>query len=107
MEIDLRYEIIKERLSNLSKHEIQRILDRIDDVCFDELNYDAQNHKYCPLAIAMNLNTLLPNPTDKKVKEAISKRFNPVNVIKGIKGEFYRNNRKSDLINLCNQLLAS
>lgn len=104
--MDLRYEVIKERLSTLSKPEIQRILDRIDDVCFDELNYDAQNHKFCPLAIAMNLDTL-SNPTDEKVKEAISMRFNPVNVIKGTKGEFYRNNRKTDLINLCNQLLAS
>jgi hypothetical protein len=104
--MDLRYEVIKERLSTLSKTEIQRILDRIDDICFDELNYDAQNHKFCPLAMAMNLDTL-PNPTDLKVKEAISKRFNPVNVIKGLQGDFYKDNRKADLVNHCNLLLAA
>lgn len=104
--MDLRYKIIKERLSTLSKPEIQRILDRIDDVCFDELNYDAQNHKFCPLAVAMSLD-ILPNPTDEKVKEAISMRFNPVNVVKGLQGEFYRDNRKEDLINLCELLLTS
>lgn len=104
--MDLRYETIKKRISTLSKNEIQRILDRIDDVCFDEYNYDAQNHKFCPLAMAMNLDTL-PNPTDEKVKEAISKRFNPVNVIKGLQGEFYRDNRKQDLVNLCKLLLGA
>lgn len=104
--IDLRYETIKARLSSLSKIEIQRILDHIDDVCFDEFNYDAQNQKYCPLAIAMNLDTL-PNPTDEKVRKAISERFNPVNVIKGLEGVFYTDDRKEDLIKLCNILLAS
>lgn len=103
--MDLRYKIIKERLSTLTKPEIQRILDRIDDVCFDEFNYDAQNQKYCPLAIAMSLD-VLPNPTDEMVKEDISRRFNPVNVIKGLHGQFYTDNRKQDLINLCNFLLA-
>lgn len=104
--MDLRYEVIKERLSTLSKSEIQRILDNIDQVCFDEFNYDSENHKFCPLAMAMNLDSI-PDPTDEKVKEAISMRFNPVNVVKGLKGVFYTDNRKEDLIILCNQLLAS
>lgn len=104
--IDLRYETIKERLSTLNKFEIQRILDSIDDICFDEFNYDPKNHKYCPLAIAMNLDRL-SNPTDLKIKEAISKRFNPVNIIKGLQGKFYRDNRKEDLVNLCKLLLAA
>lgn len=102
--MDLRYKIIKERLSTLSKLEIQRILDRIDDVCFDEYNYDAKNQKYCPLAIAMNLDKL-PNPTNENIIDEISKRFKPVNVIKGIEGHFYTDNRKEDLINLCKSLL--
>lgn len=104
--MDLRYEIIKERLSSLTKTEIQRIIDNIDDVCFDEFNYDQVNHKFCPLAMAMELNEL-PNPTDEIIKNQISKRFNPVNVIKGIEGKFYRDNRKEDLINLCKKLLEN
>jgi predicted Zn-dependent peptidase len=103
--MDLRYETIKSRLSTLSKEEIQRILDNIDQVCFDEFNYDEANNKYCPLAIAMKLDTL-PNPTDSLIKEEIGKRFNPVNAIKGVAGDFYRDNRKENLINLCKKLLS-
>lgn len=101
--MDLRYEVIKGRLSTLSKPELQTIIDRIDDICFDELNYDPVNHKYCPLAMGLDG---LPDPTDEKVKEAIYKRFNPVNVIKGIPGDFYRESRKEDLLALCKNLLS-
>jgi len=103
--MDLRYETIKNRLIQLSQDEVQKILDNIDQVCFDEFNYDEAQGKYCPLAIAMDLQSL-PHPTDLKVKEAISKRFTPVNVIKGIPGKFYRDNRKQDLINLCKEILG-
>lgn len=102
--IDLRYETIKSRLSTLSKEEIERILDNIDNVCFDELNYDSSTGKYCPLATAMSLDKL-SNPTDEKIKAEIGKRFQPVNVIKGLPGEFYRDNRKQNLIDLCKKLL--
>jgi len=103
--MDLRYETIKARLSLLSGSEVQRILDNIDQVCFDEFNYDASEGKYCPLAIAMDLQHL-PHPTDLKVKEAISVRFTPVNVIKGVPGQFYTDNRREDLINLCKEILG-
>ncbi len=103
--MDLRYTLIKERLSTLSKEELQRILDNIDDICFDDVNYDEKTHQYCPLAMGMGLNTI-EAPTDNLIKEEIAKRFNPVNVIKGIPGAFYRENRKQDLIDLCRNLLT-
>jgi hypothetical protein len=104
--MDLRYETIKSRLATLTKNEIQRIVDNIDRICFDEVNYDAQSNKFCPLAIAMNLDRL-NNPTDELIKSEIAKRFTPVNVIKGIDGNFYKDNRKEDLINLCKKLLEN
>lgn len=104
--MDKRYELIKQRLSLLSKEEIQRIVDNIDQVCFDELNYDAQNNTFCPLAMGMALNSIQA-PTDDLIKEHISRRFSPVNVLKGVKGTFYTDNRKADLLNLCQSLLVS
>lgn len=102
--MDLRYKLIRERLSSLTKTELQKIIDNIDDVCLDEYNFDSENNKYCPLAMAMNLETI-SNPTDEKIKAEIGKRFQPVNIIKGVVGNFYTNNRKENLINLCKELI--
>lgn len=104
---DRRYLVLKERLSNLSKEEIQNIIDNIDLVCFDTFNYDEDNKKYCPLAVGMNLHNTVSDPTDEKIKNEISKRFLPVNAIKGIAGEFYRENRKDDLLKVCKELLCT
>jgi hypothetical protein len=103
---DRRFELIKERLSLLSKAEIQRIVDNIDQICFDEFNYDAQNNSFCPLAMGMGLNAIQA-PTDTLIKQEIAKRFSPVNVLKGVKGTFYTDNRKADLLNLCHSLLST
>jgi hypothetical protein len=104
---DTRYRLIKERFSRLSKEEIQNIVDNIDLVCLDTHNYDAGNKKYCPLAVAMNLHNTVSDPTDEKIKNEISKRFNPVNILKGVEGDFYRNDRKDDLLKICNELLCT
>ena len=104
--MDLRYQLIKERLSLLSKQELQRIVENIDNVCLDDFNYDARNNTFCPLAMGMGLNAIQA-PTDDLIKEHIEKRFSPVNVLKGVKGSFYTVNRKTDLLNLCQSLLKS
>ncbi len=103
--MDKRLEIIEKRFSELSKEEVKRIKDNIDDVCLDEFNYDQSTGKFCPLAVAINLHETMQNPSDDKVKNELSKRFYPVNVIKGIEGEFYTKARKKDLINVCNKIL--
>ncbi len=81
-----------------------RIIDCADILCLDTYNYD--DGKYCPLAIAMNLHETISEPTDDKIKNEISKRFMPVNIIAGVEGEFFRNNRKEDILKICNELLV-
>jgi len=105
--IDKRYQVIKDRLSNLQRNEIERIIINADLLCLDEFNYDEQNKKYCPLAIGMNLHNTVDNPTDQKIKREISKRFTPVNVIAGVDGSFYRNNRKDDILKVCKEILSN
>lgn len=103
--IDKRYKVIKDRLLQLNKDEVQRIIDNIDLLCFDTYNYDQNNKKYCPLAIAMNLHETISNPTDIIIQNEISKRFTPVNVISGVHGNFYRENRKDDIIKICKEII--
>ncbi len=103
--IDNRYQVIKDRLLQLSREEIQRIIDNVDILCLDTFNYDQDNKKYCPLALAMNLHNTIVNPTDSTIKSEIAKRFTPVNVISGVHGNFYRDNRKDDIIKICKEIL--
>lgn len=103
MNSDLRYQKAKQRLSSLSDEELKRILCDIDKILFDTHNFN--EGKFCPVAIAMNLHKTIDNPTDERIKNEISKRFRPVNIFKGIKGKFYTDNRREDLINLCKEIL--
>jgi len=101
---DARHKIFLERLSALSSEEIQRIIDNIDSVCLDTFNYDAQHHTFCPLAIGMGLQNI-SDPSDEKIQRLIGERFIPVNALKGIPGKFYTDNRKADLLRVCQQVL--
>jgi hypothetical protein len=106
---DSRYVTIRQRYESLSDEELNLIVENINanKVCFDTLNYNEENHTYCPLAIALNLHNTIENPTDEKIKEGISKRFNPVNIIKGVEGNFFTTDRKSDILNICGEILNS
>jgi len=104
---DLRYLTIKNRLISLSRIEIRRIIDNIDLLCVDTYNYDETNKKYCVLAIAMNLHELIDSPTDLLIKNEIAKRFTPVNIIKGVEGKFFRENRKDDILKVSKEILEN
>lgn len=103
--IDKRYQIIKDRLQTLSRDEISRIVDNVDLLCLDTFNFDEENKKYCPLALATNLHVTIANPTDAIIKLELGKRFTPVNVISGVDGDFYRDNRKDDILKICKKIL--
>ena len=102
---DRRYLLIKERLCKLTRVEIQRILDNVELLCTDTLNFDVEKQTYCPLALGMNLHETVKSPTDESIKQQIAKRFFPVNIIKGVEGDFYTKNRKADIINVCKEIL--
>lgn len=95
--IDARYVCLKSRLSSFSKKDLQYVLLNIDRICFDTLNYDEANKTFCPVAMAMRLDSM-SSPTQQKVFDTIAERFTFVNVMHGCPGEFYRgDHRKQDL----------
>ncbi len=102
---DHRYDLMRERLSQLRSDQLLQIVDNIDIVLFDEYNY--YDGRFCPMGVALRCHEL-PNPTDLSVKEMIGKRFTPTNMLKGVTGEFYHGTdeeRRRDLLALCNELL--
>lgn len=103
--IDARYKAMLDRFRTLATHEIRRIQVALDrgSVCFDTYNRDPQTGKFCPVAIAMGLDAQCM--TDAEVAEAIGRQFQPVNILKGVPGEFYTTDRRRDLVNLCKFVL--
>lgn len=88
---DLRYKVIRERLSTFPTDRLIYILDKLLDntVCLDTLNYNEVENTYCPLALGLGLDTTIQEPTNDKVFAEISKFFQPVNVLKNTPGTFY------------------
>jgi hypothetical protein len=107
--MDRRYQVLKERLSLLTNEELVRIKTDIDQVCLDTYNYDTDTDTYCPLGVALNLHNTIKNPSDNLVKGIIAEtgRFIPVNVIGGVEGTFYKDNRRVDLLLVVEEILSS
>ena len=103
MKTDQRYEIMYERFSLLNTDELLTILDNLSIVCFDTFNYN--EGKYCPLAVAKKFHETIENPSDDLMKKLLSCFFEPVNVLKGIDGDFYKENRQQDLIKVIAHVL--
>lgn len=104
---DDRFRAMYMRFYFMSVTEVKRVIDDIDRVCFDTLNYDDANQTFCPVAIALNLHNDIPIPSDALVEQAIGRRFPVVNILKGLNGKFYRDNRREDLLKLMNHILWS
>lgn len=102
---DARYRAVWNRLSKLTADQLQLIVDNIDRVCLDTFNYDEEKKTFCPLAIAHGLHGWLKNPTDEIVQGVLAEHYAPVNILKGVPGEFYTTNRREDLLEMC-QLLV-
>lgn len=102
---DNRFRAMYMRFYFMSVEELQRIVDNIDRVCFDTFNYDHSNQTFCPVAIALNLHNEIPIPSDTLVEQAIGRRFEVVNILKGVEGTFYRENRREDLLALLTHII--
>jgi hypothetical protein len=87
---------LKNGLRQLNKHQLQRILDYPAEMVLDTYNY--HNGKFCPLAVALNLHRLIDSPTNDKVTEVLTLLGFTIYNTRGIKGTFYTNNRKEDLL---------
>lgn len=102
---DLRYNILYTRLSMLNLDELKRVKNNIDNIVLDTYNY--HDGKYCILAVAKEAEKYVKDPTQEKVVDFLSQWFNPVNAIKGVPGDFFSTDRKSDLLQVVNDLLQS
>lgn len=86
---------LKKGLRQLTKKQLENLLAYGGPMILDDCNY--KNGMFCPLAIGVGLDKMR-NPTNEKVIKALESKGYSVYNTRGIKGDFYTNNRRKDLL---------
>jgi hypothetical protein len=117
---DARCSALARGLAQLSHSELAHLrhvlVTRPESVLVDTYNYDVASGAWCPLAVALGVpayvrETRTPVPDNTAAKRLIlevgrEKHWTfSLNPIKGIAGDFFRDARHSDLLQLVNYLL--
>ena len=95
---------LKNGLRQLTINQLKRVISYSGEMVLDDCNY--QDGKFCPLAIGLELDKTIDDPTDQKVVEFLTNSGYKIYNTRGILGEFYTNNRKEDLLTAAHEVLA-
>lgn len=103
MSEDPRKTGLKNGLRQLTAEQLQRVIDYPGEMVLDSYNY--QDGNFCALAVALELDKTMINPTHEKVFETLTSMGYSVYNTRGISGEFYTTNRKEDLLEAAKEVL--
>ncbi len=103
MNEDPRKTGLKNGLRQLTAEQIQRVIDYPGEMVLDSYNYESG--KFCALAIAVELDKTMINPTHDKVFQALTDMGYNVYNTRGIAGNFYTDHRKEDLLEAAKEVL--
>ena len=93
---------LRKGLLQLNSNQLDRVISYCGEMVLDHYNYN--DGKFCPLAIAVELDRTMVNPTNEKVAKTLEELGYKVNNTRGVKGEFYTTNRKEDLLTLAKEV---
>lgn len=94
---------LKNGLRQLTVEQLQRVIDYPNEMVLDTFNWE--NGKFCPLAVALELDKTIVNPSHEKVFETLTNMGYRVYNTRGIEGEFYTTNRLEDLLLAAEEVL--
>lgn len=94
---------LKNGLRQLTVEQLQRVIDYPGEMVLDSFNYE--DGKFCPLAIGLNLDKKIENPTHNIVYETLVSMGYTVYNTRGIDGQFYTTDRKEDLLEAAREVL--
>jgi hypothetical protein len=95
---------LKNGLRQLTVEQLQKVIEYPGEMVLDTYNY--QDGCFCPLAVAVGLDQTIQGPTHEKVFDTLTDMGFRVYNTRGIKGEFYTQNRKEDLLHAAKEVLA-
>lgn len=94
---------LKNGLRQLTTEQIKKVIEYPGEMVLDEYNY--HDGKFCALAIALDLDKTIENPSHEKVFDRLIGLGYSVYNTRGIKGEFYTDNRLADLLEAAREVL--
>ena len=94
---------LKNGLRQLTIEQIQRVIDYSGTMILDTFNY--QDGKFCPLAIALELDKKIKHPTHDKVFNTLTSMGYKVYNTRGIEGDFYTSDRLYDLLEAAKEVI--
>jgi hypothetical protein len=100
---DLRKIGLKNGLRQLTVEQLQRVINYSGEMVLDSYNYEGG--KFCPLAIALELDKTMIEPSHEKVFQTLTDIGYVVYNTRGIAGEFYTEHRKEDLLMAAKEVL--
>lgn len=100
---DARKTGLKKGLRQLNITQLKRVIEFPGQMILDEVNY--ADGKFCPLAVALNLDKIITEPSHEKVFEVLTTLGYNVYNTRGIEGNFYTTHRKEDLLEAAQEVL--
>jgi hypothetical protein len=94
---------LKNGLRQLTIEQLQRVIDYPGEMVLDSFNYE--NGNFCPLAVALELDKIVVEPTHDKVFQLLTDMGYQIYNTRGIVGQFYTNERQQDLLQAANEVL--
>lgn len=94
---------LKDGLRQLTIEQLRRVLDYPEEMVLDTYNY--HDGKFCALAIALELDKKITDPTHDKVFQTLTDLGYKVYNTRGIVGQFYTDQRQEDLLQAAQEVL--
>lgn len=94
---------LKNGLRQLTVEQLRRVIDYPGEMVLDTYNY--QDGKFCALAVALELDKIMVEPSHDKVFQLLTDLGYKVYNTRGIVGEFYTEHRQEDLLEAAQEVL--
>lgn len=103
MDEDPRKIGLKNGLRQLTIEQLERVINYPGEMVLDTYNYE--DGKFCPLAVALELDKIIIEPTHNKVFQTLTDMGYKIYNTRGIAGSFYTDNRREDLLQVAKEVL--
>jgi hypothetical protein len=94
---------LKNGLRQLTISQLERVIQYPNEMVLDTFNYE--DGKFCPLAVALELDKTIVNPTHEKIFDKLIELGYKVYNTRGISGQYYTTDRLTDLLQAAREVL--
>lgn len=94
---------LKNGLRQLTIEQLKRVIEYPGEMVLDSYNF--HEGKFCPLAVGLELDKEIVNPSHDKVFQTLTDLGYSIYNTRGILGNFYTDNRREDLLEAAREVI--